>query len=63
MGMSPIAEQIRSALPPDCQAINKAGEVMVIIEEPGKIPMIANLSRLSESKLMELALKLGILVE
>ena len=63
MGTSSIAEQIRDALPPDCQAINKAGEVMVIIEEPGKIPVIANLSRLSDGKLIELALRLGVLVE
>lgn len=63
MGMSLIAQQIRDMLPPDCQAINKVGEVMVIIEEPGKIPMIANLSRLSDARLMELALKLGVLVE
>ena len=62
MSESHIIHQIRAALPLDKQAINREGDMIVIIERDGRIPVIANLSRLSLATLQSLAQELGVLI-
>ena len=61
MSSRDIIEDIRSALPPGRQTINRSGELIVIIEREGKMPVVANLSRLSDIRLAEIAMMVGVL--
>ena len=60
MSLNDIIEQIRDVLPPDRQAINRSGELIVVIEREGKMPIMANLSRLNETRLLEIAAIVGV---
>ena len=52
--------EICRLLPARRQSVNTDGEMIVVVELSGHMPIVANLSRLSEPKLQELASMLGV---